>query len=180
MAEANLPPEPPSGDPVDERGILAMSVKYVVIDPRNQTPIVVLMSEDEKYSLPIWIGPYEATAIIMALEDVELPRPMTHDLVREMLIALDVRLDFVVIHEIKNGTFFAEMALRVGDRTVSVDARPSDSIALALRMDAPILAEKAVCDDADAIDRFLKEAQAEQYKTFLENLDPGQLNKYKI
>lgn len=177
MVENNIPHESSLGE---DTNIVIMKVKYVVLDPRNQTPIVVLISEDEKYSLPIWIGPYEATSIIMALEDVELPRPMTHDLIRDMLNAMDAILEFVVIHEIRNGTFFAEISLKVGERTVTVDSRPSDSIAIALRLNAPILADKAVCDEADAIEKFLKEAQAEQYKSFLENIDPSIISKYKM
>jgi bifunctional DNase/RNase len=164
----------------DTSAIIPMTVRQVILDPRNQTPIVILVSEDEKLCLPIWIGPYEATSIIMALEEVELPRPMTHDLVVDMLEALDTRVEYVVIHEVKNGTFFAEIVLlKEGERS-SIDARPSDSIAIALRADAPILAERAVCDAMERVDQFMKDAQTEQYKTFLENLDPGDISKYKM
>lgn len=161
-------------------GIVAMTVKNVVLDPRNQTPIVILESEDKTLGLPIWIGPYEATSIIMALEEVELPRPMTHDLMLDMIEKLGVAMKYVIIHEVKNGTFFAEISLEHHGRSVAVDARPSDSIALALRAGAPILAERAVCDETSHIDEFLKEAQAEQYKEYLEQLDPNEMSKYKM
>lgn len=160
--------------------IIHMNVKSVVLDPRNQTPIVILESDDRKHGLPIWIGPYEATSIIMALEDVELPRPMTHDLMLDMIESLGIIMKYILIHEVKNGTFFAEISLEQEGRTIAVDARPSDSIALALRADAPILAELAVCDDIARIDHFLDQAQAEQYKEYLDKLDPKDISKYKM
>jgi len=172
VAEETLPEEAPA--------LLEMRVKQVVLDPRNQTPIVILESEDHRHALPIWIGPYEATSIIMALEEIELPRPMTHDLVIDIVDSLETTFEYVLIHEVKNGAFFAEINLRIGERRVAVEARPSDSIALALRADIPILAERAVCDDMSRIDEFLKEARAEQYKAFLESLDLKEISKYRM
>lgn len=160
--------------------IIPMTVKTVVLDPRNQTPIVILESDDKKFGLPIWVGPYEATSILMAMEDIELPRPMTHDLMLDMIETLGISMKYVIIHEVKNGTFFAEISLEQDGRSIQIDARPSDSIALALRADAPILAEQAVCDDISKIDEFLKEAQAEQYKEYLDKLDPNDISKYKM
>lgn len=157
-----------------------MGVKFVLLDPRNQTPIVVLESEDGAYALPIWIGAYEATSIITALEEIELPRAMTHDLMIDMLESLGAELEYVVIHEMRDGNFVAELALKCGEEKSKVEARPSDSIALALRAHAPILAEKAVCDRSDTIEKFLKEAQAEQYKEYLDSLDPNDISKYKM
>ncbi len=160
--------------------VLAMTVDQVVLDPRNQTPIVILVSEDESMALPIWVGPYEATAILMAIESVELPRPMPHDLMASLVRGSGAAISYIVIHEIRDGMFFAEIVLDHDGKTSSVDARPSDAIALALRADVPILAERAVCDSAEAVASFLEEAQAERYRAFLDAWNPQDVTKYRF
>lgn len=157
-----------------------MTVDQLVLDPRNQTPIVILVNEDEKLALPIWIGPYEATAILLAIEEVALPRPMPHDLMLSLVQGSGAHVDYVVIHEVKEGAFSAEIVVEREGMSSGVDARPSDAIALALRAAVPILAERAVCDSADAVAEFLKEAQAERYRTFLDSWDPADGAKYRI
>lgn len=163
-------------------GFIAMSVKQILLDPRNQTPIVILQSESEEEDrgLPIWIGPYEASSIIMAIEKVRFPRPLTHDLILGAIRGLGGVLKEVRIHDVQESTFFAQLVIATTDREVPVDSRPSDSIAVALRAECPILVRSDIAETPERIEEFLKEAQAEQYRSFLENLDPEDISKYKM
>lgn len=160
--------------------VVVMTVDQIVLDPRNQTPIVILECASEELALPIWIGPYEATAIVLGLEHVELPRPMPHDLMLSLVEGSGARLAYVVIHEVRDGAFCAEIVLDKDGETTGIDARPSDAIALALRGGVPILAERAVCDSAREVAEFLREAQAERYKAFLDSWEPQDGTKYRV
>jgi bifunctional DNase/RNase len=108
------------------------------LDPRTDSPVVILRERRGGRSLPIWIGTSEARSIAIQLEELELPRPNTHDLAKRLLSSLDARLDRTVVTELQGGTYYAVMVLRSGDRRLEVDARPSDAIAIALRMGAPL------------------------------------------
>lgn len=121
-----------------------VSVKGLTLDPLTNSPIVVLSQEGEDRALPIWIAVPEANAIALQLEDIDAPRPMTHDLLRSLIENLDARVDRVVITDLREGTYYAEIHLEANGKQIVVDSRPSDAIALALRMSADIYADEEV------------------------------------
>lgn len=125
-----------------------MFVGGLVLDPATQAPIVVLKDESGQVTLPIWIGIPEATSIASAIKQVAMPRPLTHDLFYELLLELGITVQRIVITELKDSTYFAELVLGQGDKVLVLDARPSDAIAMALRATAPIFVAQAVLDQA--------------------------------
>ena len=159
--------------------LVAMSIKGLMLDPVSNSPIVVLKDEAEKFFLPIWVGIFEANAIALQLENVSTPRPMTHDLLRNMISELDARVTRVVINDLRDSTFFAQIRVITGDRTLELDARPSDAIALALRADAPIFVAQSVLEQAQTISPD-SEDQDEKVKKWFEQLDTDDLGKYKM
>ena len=162
--------------------LVPMSIKGLMLDPVSNSPIVVLKDEDEKFFLPIWVGIFEANAIALQLENVTTPRPMTHDLLKNMIGELDARVTRIVINDLRDSTFFAQIRLIVnqtgGDKTLELDARPSDAIALALRTEAPIFVAQSVLEQAQTISP--DEDQDEKMKRWLEQLGPEELGKYKM
>lgn len=160
---------------------IEMKVRHMLIDPRNESPIVMLKSDDEEHSLPIWVGPYEASAIIMAINEHEFPRPLTHDLIVNVIEAFDAEIESVRVHRLDESTYFAAIVLTTekGGKK-EVDARPSDSIALAIRAGAPIYVHEEIAEPGDSIDEFIEKFQAETYKTILDNLDPDEISKYMM
>lgn len=160
--------------------LVPMSIKGLMLDPVSNSPIVVLKDDDEKFFLPIWVGIFEANAIALQLENVTTPRPMTHDLLRNMISELDGRVTRVVINDLRDSTFFAQIRLDVGAKTLEVDARPSDAIALALRTEAPIFVAQSVLDQAQTITPEGDADQDEKMKKWFENLGPDDLGKYKM
>jgi uncharacterized protein len=159
--------------------LVPMSIKGLMLDPVSNSPIVVLKDDDEKFFLPIWVGIFEANAIALQLENVTTPRPMTHDLLRNMIAELDAHVTRVVINDLRDATFFAQIRLNVGTKVLEVDARPSDAIALALRTEAPIYVAQSVLDQAQTITPE-GEDQDEKMKKWFENLGPDDLGKYKM
>ena len=163
--------------------LVPMSIKGLMLDPVSNSPIVVLKDEDEKFFLPIWVGIFEANAIALQLENVSTPRPMTHDLLRNMIGELEARVTRVVINDLRDSTFFAQIRLVIsregGDRTLELDARPSDAIALALRTEAPIYVAQSVLEQAQTISPEGEE-QDEKMKKWFEQLGPEDLGKYKM
>lgn len=127
-----------------------MFVVGLLLDPNTQAPIVVLKDETGEISLPIWIGVAEATSIASALKNLTLPRPMTHDLIYQILNETNVQVQRIVITDLKDATYFSELVLSYGDRVMVLDSRPSDSIAVALRAAAPIFVYQTVLDQAKA------------------------------
>ncbi|HEX6094857.1 MAG TPA: bifunctional nuclease family protein [Thermoanaerobaculia bacterium] len=165
--------------------LIAMSIKGLMLDPVSNSPIVVLKDDDEKFFLPIWVGIFEANAIALQLENITTPRPMTHDLLRNMIAELNARVLRIVINDLRDSTFFAQIRLAVGagmDRTLEVDARPSDAIALALRTEAPIYVAQSVLDQAQTISPDEGDAgdAEEKTKKWFDNLSPEDLGKYKM
>jgi bifunctional DNase/RNase len=160
--------------------VIQVRIASLALDPRSSQPVIVLKPlEDAEGSgrlLPIWIGQPEATSILLALEGAELPRPLTHDLVKNLLEALDAYIERVEITRVEEGTFFAAITLRAEERRVVVDARPSDSIALAVRMAAPIFVAEAVLEQAAVPDEpgavVDEEAELEAFRQFLDAVDP--------
>lgn len=163
--------------------LVPMSIKGLMLDPVSNSPIVVLKDEEEKFFLPIWVGIFEANAIALQLENVETPRPMTHDLLRTAIGELGARVTRIVINDLRDSTFFAQIRVIVSrsgeDRTLELDARPSDAIALALRTEAPIYVAQSVLDQAQTITPD-DEDQDEKTKTWFEQLDSEELGKYKM
>ena len=145
-----------------------MHVAAVAVDQTNSTPIVILRDEDDRFAIPIWIGLLEASAIQIELQHVSLPRPMTHDLLRIAIEQLGSRVVSVEICELRDETFFARIKLEQNGREVSLDARPSDAIALAIRCDAAIFVDLAVAETAhrpELLDRLNKESSTKTSDT---------------
>jgi len=159
--------------------LVPMSIKGLMLDPVSNSPIVVLKDDEEKFFLPIWVGIFEANAIALQLENVTTPRPMTHDLLRNMISELNARVIRVVINDLRDSTFFAQIRLLTGEKTLELDARPSDAIALALRTEAPIFVAQTVLDQAQTISPD-GEDQDEKVKKWFEQLDNDDLGKYKM
>ncbi len=143
-------------------------------------PIIILRDEAGDRVLPIWVGIFEANAIALQIENVATPRPMTHDLLRNVIQDLDGAVQKVVVSELKENTFFAVIHLEVRGEPVLIDARPSDAIALALRTKAPIYVEEDVIDNAKALDGTPERTDSERLQKWLESLDSDDLGKYKM
>jgi bifunctional DNase/RNase len=159
--------------------LVPMSIKGLMLDPVSNSPIVVLKDDTEKFFLPIWVGIFEANAIALQLENVSTPRPMTHDLLRNMIAELDARVIRVVINDLRDSTFFAQIRVITGERTLELDARPSDAIALALRADAPIYVAQSVLEQAQTISPD-SDDQDEKMKKWFEQLDTEDMGKWKM
>jgi bifunctional DNase/RNase len=155
--------------------MVEMELLGVRVELPTNTPIVLMReTEGDHRMLPIFIGGPEATAIALALEGVETPRPMTHDLVKILLDTLEVSLEKVYVNDLQEGTFYAELHLRRGDEVQVVSSRPSDAIALAVRTGTPIFAAEAVLDEVAYVveDSDEKEQVVEEFREFIENVSP--------
>jgi len=159
-----------------------MLVAGVTIDPVTKSPIVVLKDRENRCALPIWIGLLEANAIVLALEGVELPRPMTHDLMKAVLETTGTVLRRVEITDIRDNTYYASLHLEGNSGAYTVDSRPSDAIALALRFGAPVLVADEVLEKAVSVDAGNGEGGGEKdpWTELLEKMEPGQFSKYKM
>ena len=157
-----------------------MQIKGLMLDPASNTPIVVLHDTTENIFLPIWIGVFEANAIALRIEGVEPPRPMTHDLLHSSLEKLGARVERVTISELRENTFYAVISLRGRRGTHTIDSRPSDAIALALRADAPIFAMRSVLDSAQATDFSSRVQEEERLKQWLEEAQPEDFGEYEM
>lgn len=164
--------------------LVPMSIKGLMLDPVSNAPIVVLKDDEDKFFLPIWVGIFEANAIALQLENISTPRPMTHDLLRNMIAELDARVTRIVINDLRDSTFFAQIRLLInrggGDKMLEIDARPSDAIALALRTEAPIYVAQSVLEQAQTLSPEGGEDSDEKTKKWFENLSPDDLGKYKM
>jgi bifunctional DNase/RNase len=165
--------------------LIEMKVSGLTIDPITNTPIVILKDLQESKAIPIWIGLFEASAIATELEKVVFSRPMTHDLFNECLKALDVTVNKIVLVDIRNNTFFANIYLSKEGQNFTIDARPSDAIALALRAHAPIFVDETVIEKSRSVDFGIKisdldKLKEDKIKEFLENLSAEDFGKYKM
>lgn len=154
-----------------------MKVDKLGIDLLTHDPVVILKDTDGKRFLPILIGPFEATAIALALEGAPVPRPLTHDLMRTIFETLNARLEQVVIHDIRESTFFAKLIVRTNGELQEIDARPSDGIALALRMSAPIYVSDKIVLEESVPDKKNEDAEVERFKKFIEDMKPSDFNR---
>jgi bifunctional DNase/RNase len=164
---------------------IKMDVAGLTVDPTNDSPIVILRDEKGEYTLPIWIGILEASAIATQLENVNLARPMTHDLLVTMLNSLKATVQKIVVSDLRDNTYFARIHLvDQAGRKFDLDARPSDSIALALRVKAQIFVDKSVLERANLLDenalKNLKKTVEDKWKELLDNIDPDDLGKYRM
>jgi len=160
--------------------LIEMSIKGLMVDPITNMPIVILKDKLGERVLSIWVGIFEANAIALQIENVSTPRPMTHDLLRNVITDLDGSVDRIVVSDLRDNTFFATIHLTVRGERVVVDARPSDAIALALRTRSPILVEETVIDNAKTVDFASEPADNARLQKWLESLDPEELGKYKM
>ena len=151
-----------------------------MVDPITNLPIILLRDRDGQRVLPIWVGASEANAIALQIENITTPRPMTHDLLRNVIHDLKAEIRKIVVSDLKDNTFYALIHLEVNGEPLAVDARPSDAIALALRARAPIFVEDRVIDNAKTIDFAPDKGDAERLQKWLESLDPDEMGKYKM
>ncbi len=158
---------------------IKMKVKTLLFDPVSNMPIIILKDESSEEILPIWVGLFEANAIAMQMEKIQSPRPMTHDLLRNMLSQFNVELEKVVINDLMESTFFATLYLKYNGSHAIVDSRPSDAIALALRTDSPIYVDSEVLNKAKNSD-IAEMREADRLRKWLENIDPKELGKYEM
>jgi len=161
---------------------IEMTIKGLMVDPITNTPIVILRYKEGQRVLPIWVGIFEANAIALQIENVSTPRPMTHDLLRNVIHDLKATVEKIVVCALQENTFYALIHLQLNGEPVAIDARPSDAIALALRTRAPIFVEESVIDHAKTLDPSSEvgKADADRLHKWLESLDPDDLGKYKM
>lgn len=155
-------------------------IKGLMMDPVTNSPIVILQDIEKSTLLPIWVGVFEANAIALQIERIDTPRPMTHDLLRNLLQQLEVEVEKIVVTELKNNTFYALIHLKMGSGPVTIDSRPSDAIALALRTDAPIYVTQAVLSASQSITLDKDSVEPKDVREWLDNLSPEDLGKYKM
>ena len=159
---------------------IEMKIKGLMVDPVTNMPIVILKDDSDSRVLPIWVGIFEANAIALKVEDIETPRPMTHDLLQSLLRTFDATVDKIVVSDLRENTYFALIHLRIGEAIHTVDARPSDALALALRAGAPIFVEETVLDQAKTMESNRDLSDSERLKKWFENLDPDEFSKYEM
>ena len=159
---------------------IEMSIKGLMVDPITNMPIVILRDKEGQKVLPIWVGIFEANAIALQIENISTPRPMTHDLLRNVIQDLKASVQKVVVCDLQENTFYALIYLSLNGDTLAVDARPSDAIALALRTRAPIFVEDSVIDNAKTVDFGSEKTDTDRLQKWLESLDPDDLGEYKM
>jgi len=157
-----------------------MRIRGLMMDPVTNMPIVVLKENGGEAVLPIWVGLYEANAIALEIEKVATPRPMTHDIIKNVLMGLDTVVHKVVVSELKDDTFYAVIWIEQAGRVVSVDSRPSDALALALRMDCPIYVDEEVLASSKVTSAISDKSTAEEMRKWLEGLGDDDLGRYKM
>src|SRR5471032_2724617 len=158
-----------------------MKIRGLMMDPGTNMPIVILKDVAGNTVLPIWVGIYEANAIALEIEKVSTPRPMTHDLIKTLLVGLDAGIQKVVVNELKDDTFFAVIWVQRNGELISVDSRPSDALALALRLDCPIFVDDSVLKSSKQSGGVAERVSSNQeLKRLLENLGEDDFGRYKM
>jgi uncharacterized protein len=157
-----------------------MKIRGLMVDPVTNMPIVVLKDVSGTAILPIWVGVYEANAIALEIEKVSTPRPMTHDLIRNVLFGLETSVKKVVVSDLKDDTFYAVIWLEKGGEMISIDSRPSDALAIALRLDCPIYVEETVLKTSKSVAAVAEVGTNEELRKWLENLNDEDLGRYKM
>jgi len=159
---------------------IEMSIKGLMVDPITNMPIIVLREVDGQRVLPIWVGVFEANAIALQVENVQTPRPMTHDLLRSVITELGGQLERIVVCELKENTFYAMLHVQSADGSHRIDARPSDAIALALRFGSRIFVEDGVIQNARTVEMSRESVDVGRLQKWLESLSDDDLGKYKM
>ncbi|HYM13377.1 MAG TPA: bifunctional nuclease family protein [Bryobacterales bacterium] len=157
-----------------------MKIRGLMMDPVTNMPIVILKDINGNSLLPIWVGVYEANAIALEIEKVATPRPMTHDLIKSLLLGLSTGIRKVVVNDLKDDTFYALIWLERNGELISVDSRPSDALALALRLDCPIYVEEEVLKSSKLSGVVSDKVNSEEMRKWLENLNNEDLGPYKM
>ena len=157
-----------------------MKIRGLMMDPVTNMPIVVLKDVQGQAILPIWVGVYEANAIALEIEKVQTPRPMTHDLLKNVLTGLNVHVQKVVVSDLKDDTFYALIWMERDGHMMSMDSRPSDALALALRLDCPIFVEDQVLKSSKMASVVSEKSSNEELRKWLENLNDEDLGRYKM
>jgi bifunctional DNase/RNase len=169
---------------MEEKMYKSMTISGLTVDPLTNSPIVILKEVDGEDTLPIWIGLLEATAIASELEGIRFSRPMTHDLLKNMMEMMDVKVLRVEVCDLKNNTYYALVHFKHGEKEMSIDARPSDALALSLRVKAPIFVAQEVIEQSSQIDLKAepqdKSEKGKKWQEILENLNPEDFGKYKM
>ena len=155
-------------------------IRGLMMDPITNSPIIILQDVQRNTLLPIWVGIFEANAIALQVERIDTPRPMTHDLIKNILMHLDAEIYKVVVTELKDNTFYASIHLRLNGEPIAIDSRPSDAIALALRTDSPIYVTEDVINNSRNITLDKENLDPEEVRKWLENLNPEEMGKYKM
>ena len=159
---------------------IQMKIKGLVVDPISKMPIIVLEDPQTDRILPIWIGVFEANAIALTIENIPTPRPMTHDLIKSFLEKLEVAVEKIVVNDVRNNTFYALIHCRHKQQPVLIDSRPSDAIALALRMRSPIYVDEEVVRRAHGLKLDENLETSENLRKWLETLAPDDFGKYRM
>jgi len=157
-----------------------MKIRGLMMDPVTNLPIVILRDVGGNSVLPIWVGVYEANAIALEIEKVATPRPMTHDLIKNLLMGLNTSVQKVVVSELKEETYYALIWLEQNGQIISIDSRPSDALALALRLDCPIYVEEQVLKTSKVAHNAAEKVSNEELKKWLEGLNDEDLGRYKM
>ncbi|MCC6587233.1 MAG: bifunctional nuclease family protein [Bryobacterales bacterium] len=157
-----------------------MKIRGLMMDPVTNMPIVILKDISGNGILPIWVGVYEANAIALEIEKVTTQRPMTHDLIKTLLMGLDTGVRKIVVNELKDDVFYAVIWLEKEGRLISVDSRPSDALAIALRLDCPIYVEDAVLNNSKMASALSEKVASDELRRWLENLGDEDLGRYKM
>jgi len=160
--------------------MIRMTVRGIALDPITNMPIIILKDQEEKRALPIWVGIFEANAIALELEKIATPRPMTHDLIKNILDGVGASVHQIVVNDLKDNTFFAVIEVNHNGNVVNIDSRPSDAIALALRLNAPIFVTDKVVSKAKSMDVAEEKEDSDRWREWLENLKPEDFGKYKM
>jgi len=159
---------------------IEMKIRGLMMDPVTNMPIVILKDINGNALLPIWVGIYEANAIALEIEKVSTPRPMTHDLIKSLLLGLGTGMRKVVVSDLRDDTFYAVIWLERNGELISVDSRPSDALALALRLDCPIYVEDEVLKNSKLSSAVSDKVNSEELRKWLENLNDEDLGRYKM
>ena len=159
---------------------IEMKIRGLMMDQVTNMPIVVLKDTQGESVLPIWVGVYEANAIALEIEKVQTPRPMTHDLLKNVLLGLDVRVEKIVVSDLKDDTFYAVIWVEREGQLMTIDSRPSDALALALRMDCPIFVDEKVLKNPKISTTLAERNNHENLRTYLEGLNDEDLGRYKM
>jgi len=160
--------------------LVKMMVRGLALDPITNMPIIILKDVDDRKALPIWVGIFEANAIALELEKIVTPRPMTHDLIKNILDQLGATVQQIIINDLRDNTFYAVIEISINGNRITIDSRPSDAIAIALRVSAPIFVAEEVITKAKSIDVSDEKEENDRWREWLEKLKPEDFGKYRM